>query len=397
MIHDKKHTMRAAFAALVATATLLGCTGFTMTATAATSSPSSLSQEEAENAQGSLPSLAEIEKLRQKVQEAEREYRQNQQNLAQARAQFVAAQQALQKALDEIDKSFNHNSESDKKVRQLLQEIQQTLKDLESNNIEENETKLLDAATKAVQELQNIIAFNRTIGDQIGQSLDELNKRLASYAKTIKDFTDAVIQAARNVRKLFDKAQQTLQAWTAALNALSDAFEKWYPAHQYSDVKSTDWFYSAVTEATKRGLMTGYGNGKFGPYDAVTREQAALILYRHAGSPVVVGTLPYKDSGKVSGWTRDAVIWARQNGIMGGYGARNVFGPQDTLTREQAAAIINRDAGNTKASPASAMRWAVDHKVIKGWPDRRGLDPKGRVDRAQMAQILVNAINNKVL
>ena len=49
-------------------------------------------------------------------------------------------------------------------------------------------------------------------------------------------------------------------------------------ANQFSDVKSGKWYTSAVLNCVKAGIISGYGNGKFGINDPVTREQAAVIL-----------------------------------------------------------------------------------------------------------------------
>lgn len=165
----------------------------------------------------------------------------------------------------------------------------------------------------------------------------------------------------------------------------------------YIDVNPSDWFYNAVQQAGRKGLMTGYNNGRFGPHDPITREQAAVTLYRAAGRPTVEGAIPYKDYYKVSSWAYDPIKWAFDNNVMHGYGSSDMFGPQDHLTRAQCATILARINGDPAPSVDDGMNWAVEHGVIHGWPDQRGLDPNGRVDRAQMAQILVNASNNGYL
>ena len=47
----------------------------------------------------------------------------------------------------------------------------------------------------------------------------------------------------------------------------------------FSDVRSTDWFYSYVETAVDNGLMLGYGDGTFGPSNPVTRAETAVISY----------------------------------------------------------------------------------------------------------------------
>jgi hypothetical protein len=50
----------------------------------------------------------------------------------------------------------------------------------------------------------------------------------------------------------------------------------------FVDVAIGDWFYDAVLWASENDIIGGYGNGSFGPNDPLTREQFVVILYRHA-------------------------------------------------------------------------------------------------------------------
>ncbi len=42
------------------------------------------------------------------------------------------------------------------------------------------------------------------------------------------------------------------------------------------------WYTDAILWAAGNGIVEGYGNGKFGTDDNITREQFAAILYRYA-------------------------------------------------------------------------------------------------------------------
>ena len=46
-------------------------------------------------------------------------------------------------------------------------------------------------------------------------------------------------------------------------------------AASFTDVVSGQYYTDAVAWANANGIVTGYGNGKFGPNDIVTREQLA--------------------------------------------------------------------------------------------------------------------------
>jgi len=44
------------------------------------------------------------------------------------------------------------------------------------------------------------------------------------------------------------------------------------------------WYHEAVDYVLRRGLMSGYGGGLFGPNENLSRAQLAQILYSHPGS-----------------------------------------------------------------------------------------------------------------
>lgn len=95
---------------------------------------------------------------------------------------------------------------------------------------------------------------------------------------------------------------------------------------------------SAYTPAAQAGK-----NGK-GPLTAespVTRELAALIMWRKAGSPAQTAyrkLSQYSDSREISSFARQALAWAYQNKVIDT--ETNILGPQDPLTREQAAEMV---------------------------------------------------------
>ena len=170
----------------------------------------------------------------------------------------------------------------------------------------------------------------------------------------------------------------------------------------FSDVAGDAWYYDAVRYASENGLMGGYGNGMFGPNDNLSRAQFAQILFNKGGRPVVNYLLRYNDVAD-GAWYTEAVRWATSQGVVSGYG-NGMFGPNDIITREQLAVMLWRYAGSpaatdkelhfTDADQASgfaleALRWAVENSIING---KSGgiLDPQGLATRAEAAQILKN-------
>ena len=92
--------------------------------------------------------------------------------------------------------------------------------------------------------------------------------------------------------------------------------------------------------------MTGYGDGRFGPNDPITREQLAAILYRYAQTKgqgfqgLWSFRLDFPDAGDVSDWATEAMSWMVMQGVINGMDGR--LNPQGDATRVQVAAMVHR-------------------------------------------------------
>lgn len=116
----------------------------------------------------------------------------------------------------------------------------------------------------------------------------------------------------------------------------------------FDDVDSGRWYAEGITWAAASGIVSGYGNGMFGPDDSITREQLAVMLWRYAGSPAAAETkLSFTDADKADGWALDALCWAVENGIITGK-QNGVLDPTGPATRAEAAAMLMRYLENAK-------------------------------------------------
>lgn len=50
---------------------------------------------------------------------------------------------------------------------------------------------------------------------------------------------------------------------------------------QFPDILTSDYFFDAATRFAKKGIITGYRDGRFAPHDYVTRGQVAVIMDRY--------------------------------------------------------------------------------------------------------------------
>lgn len=111
-------------------------------------------------------------------------------------------------------------------------------------------------------------------------------------------------------------------------------------AGTFSDVSTDAWYSEAVAWAAERGIVSGHGNGLFGPGDNITREQLAVMLWRYAGEPAATNKeLHFHDADEVSGYALDALRWAVENGIINGKGG-GILDPQGQATRAQVAQML---------------------------------------------------------
>lgn len=163
------------------------------------------------------------------------------------------------------------------------------------------------------------------------------------------------------------------------------------------DVSSNAWYFNAVNYVVSNGLMGGYNATTFGPNDSLNRAMMLQIIYNKEGKPAVSGKHGFTDAPATQ-WYNNAITWGTKKGIMGGYGGGK-FGPDDAVTLEQIAVILWNYAGNpaftgnaNNAGPHSA--WASN---ALGWATEIGLldgltysAVTHKATRAQAAHMLMN-------
>ena len=176
----------------------------------------------------------------------------------------------------------------------------------------------------------------------------------------------------------------------------------------FADVSSGDWFAGAVRYVTGRDVMSGTGNGYFSPDATTTRGMIATILHNLEGNPAA-GAGGFTDVG--GQWYASPVAWASQNGVVSGY-PDGRFGPVEAVTREQLAVILYNyavmkgystsaqagldsftDGGSVSSWARTAVSWASAKGLINVMGDG-SLAPQGRATRAQVASILMNFCEN---
>ena len=181
------------------------------------------------------------------------------------------------------------------------------------------------------------------------------------------------------------------------------------PQTTFADVPASAWYYNAVEYVYENGLMSGVSGGRFAPDDTLTRAMLVQTLYAMEGRPAAASA-GFADVAS-GDWYASAVNWAAANGVVSGV-SETGFGPNNALTREQLALILYRfaqykgydvtgtsdlaayaDGSSVSGWAAEAMSWAVNAGLISGVGGNQ-IAPTGTATRAQVAQILMNFCEN---
>ena len=175
----------------------------------------------------------------------------------------------------------------------------------------------------------------------------------------------------------------------------------------FSDVSSDAWYADAVTWCKENGIMSGTSDTAFSPDAPMTRAMLVTVLHRAAGQPEPEGTAPFSDVSPET-WYTKAVAWATAQGLVNGYG-NGRFGTDDPITREQLATILWRYAGSPEATDSldfrdaadiseyalPAVSWAAARSIITGLDGSR-FAPKTNATRAQVAVILMRYLSQDI-
>ena len=177
------------------------------------------------------------------------------------------------------------------------------------------------------------------------------------------------------------------------------------PSKGFTDLKQDTWYHDSVDYVLSFGFMRGTSATTFDPNGDTTRAAMATVLYRMAGSPQVTGSNPFTDV-KEGTWYTEAVNWAYENGIVKGV-TEELFAPNRAITRQEAATMIYRfsgaylgadvsneadlssfpDSANIQPYARQAMAWAVEQGIILGSDGK--LKPQSQALRTELAAILM--------
>lgn len=109
------------------------------------------------------------------------------------------------------------------------------------------------------------------------------------------------------------------------------------PLGQYHDVSTGSFAYDAVKTLSEAGIISGYPQSLFKPNDSITRAQAAVMINRHL-KLTTVETPSFTDVSS-STFGADAIAAVQAAGIINGF-KDGTFKPNEPVTRAQMAKIL---------------------------------------------------------
>lgn len=194
------------------------------------------------------------------------------------------------------------------------------------------------------------------------------------------------------------KATDTVQVIFAAVK--EPAVET--PSSSFADVPRSQWYASAVSYVTQKGLFSGVSATEFAPMDSMTRGMLVSVLYRMDGADYK-GINPFTDVA-TGAWYEKAVGWAYANSVVSGISA-TAFAPNTPITREDAAVMLTRYLKNRSISLEESTASFADHSTISLYAkgsvaamqkvgllsgDENGnFRPKAQITRAEIASIFM--------
>ena len=177
----------------------------------------------------------------------------------------------------------------------------------------------------------------------------------------------------------------------------------------FTDVPEGAWYYDSVRFGWEHDLVSGVSETLFSPHTPMQRGMATTLLYQLSGSPEVSYS-PIFDDIPDGQWYTNGTIWCAQMDIVSGMGDGQ-FGPGGIVTRQQMAVILYNytiktgraadergdlsafaDAGAMDFWAETGMSWAVGSGIFGG-DDKGMLLPQVETDRAQMVTIFCHYMN----
>ena len=141
----------------------------------------------------------------------------------------------------------------------------------------------------------------------------------------------------------------------------------WSTQNSFSDVSADDWCNNAISTMEQAGIISGYADGTFRPYDPITRAELVKIavgFFKLTGHPAIES----KFTDIQGHWAENYILFAAELGLVDGY-LDGTFAPDKLVTRCEAMKIINHALGRApeKDHLLSGMTQWPDNADTSAW------------------------------
>ena len=142
----------------------------------------------------------------------------------------------------------------------------------------------------------------------------------------------------------------------------------------FLDVQSTKWYTPEITYAYKKNLMNGVSSIRFNPLGTMTRGMMITVLFRMFGDGKTRSGTTFRDVSS-NAYYKNAVYWGYEKGIVTGTSS-STFAPNDPITRQDAAVMMYRalikfnKVGSGKQFPSVSNQ--IIYKTFMDWGQIRG-------------------------
>jgi hypothetical protein len=175
----------------------------------------------------------------------------------------------------------------------------------------------------------------------------------------------------------------------------------------FSDVNPTDYFYEPVRYLYCMGAVSGYADNTFRPFNETTRGQLSKIIVLAEGWPTINPTIPTFSDVPTNHPFYVFVETAANHGVISGY-ADGTFRPFNNVTRGQLSKIVVLAEGWQLVNPTAPtftdvptnhpfytfIETAYDRGIVSGYADGT-FRPANNATRGQIAKIVYLAITSR--
>ena len=172
----------------------------------------------------------------------------------------------------------------------------------------------------------------------------------------------------------------------------------------FSDIFPTDYYYEAVRSLYCNGVISGYSDNTFRPFNPTTRGQLTKIVVLGFGIPLYMPPTPTFTDVPTTHTFYQYIETAAHEGLVSGY-ADGTFRPQNDVTRGQLSKIVAEAAGWPLVNPPTPtfldvptthtfyqyVETAYDRGIISGYADGT-FRPGNNATRGQISKIVYQAV-----